>query len=718
MKTLYTIFFISSLLFTGVLHAQQKKTPVKSVKSVAIPIADLPRNAKSKLFATGRATKDEILIRWAPADENTWSLCNKYGYVIEKYTIVKNGKVLDKFIPSQPKMNVAPKPLEEWDSLVNNDDYAAVMAQAMYGEDFEVDVNGAANSGLTSIINQTAMNKQRYTMSMYAADHSFKAAQFGALAYKDKLVKSDEKYFYRIYAKAPPALRKIDTAFIFIGLSDYKPLPKPSDIIAEFGDKTVLLKWDYETLKESYTSYIVERSADGGKTFRALSDKPFTNLTENKNTDIPAGIFYMDSLLNNDTVYQYRIAGISLFGDTGPYSNIISGKGKFFLAFTPALTGVNHLDNGDYYLNWEMDDSLNRYIREFKINHAEKEEGPYKTVIQKISPSTRTIKVDSLTPSNYFTVSAVSLDGDVKTSAPFLIQSEDSIPPAIPANFAAIIDTNGVVSLSWKPNTEKDLAGYRIFKANLSGHEMIPLFDSVWKGTSFTDTTNLKSLNSKVYYTVKAVDFRANESPYAPVAEVKKPDVIPPTQPVLTGYEIVEKGIKILWINSADEDVVAHIVYRKRAESIDGNWELLSTVKDKRIQEFIDETCEGGKTYSYTMIAVDSAKLESPPQLPLTVVFPEKRVKTAIKKLNTVVDRDARTITIAWEKMPDIKNIKQFELYRGTEKQAISLYKQFDNTAAEFIDKDLEVNTKYKYAVRAIYNDGKFSDFITKTVIY
>ena len=711
MKMRSIIILMMGVLLFDKAYSQVKKKPLPT----AAAKQQNPFVPKTKLFAVARAVKEEILIRWAPENYGGWNLCNKYGYAIEKFTIVKNNKLLQNFERSQPKIIIKPKPLEAWDTLINNDDYAAVLAQAIYGDSFDVEMSN--QSGVSGIINETQKNDQRFNMAMYGADQSYKGAIAGALGYTDKNVKKGEKYFYRIYSLVPSAERKMDTAKVYIGLADVKSLPKPSDIIIEPGDKSMLLKWDFESNKEYYTSYMVERSADAGKTFENVSGKPVTQLNKTKETPGIGSILYIDSLSNNDTVYQYRISGVSLFGDKGPYSDMVKGKGKNVLQFTPGITSVSRNEQGKYFLNWQMEDSSNNLVKTFKINQAEFIDSNYKVYKQDIPTTVRTMMVDSLYSSNYFTVTAVSTDGDERTSLPYLLQPEDSIAPITPQGFTAKIDSTGIVTLSWKPNTENDFDGYRVFKTNVKGHELIALVDTLFRTTEFKDTTNLKSLNSKLYYTITAVDRRYNQSAYAPLLEVIKPDVIPPTKPVIAGYDISDEGIKINWINSSDADVVTHKLYRKIYQG-GGSWELLQSFSDKTITQVVDKNGSEGKTYSYTIIAVDSSKLESEPAVPLTVVFPEKRIKVAIKSFDAEVDRDKRIISMNWVKQTDIKNIKQFELYRGDDKRKMSLYKVFEENVSEFTDDDLTVNTKYKYGIRVVFANGKYSDFVTKNLIY
>lgn len=711
----------------GVNHlaAQVKKTPAKAAattqkKATAPGMGSLaPIKAKpirSNIFSVAKATKKEILIRWAPGDEGTWSLGNKYGYGLERFTITRDGKVLDTLRRTIRPMVFKPRPLAVWDTIANNDDYAAILAQAIYGDDFEVTTPDT--KGVTQMINRTQQLSQRFNMAMYSADHSFEAAEFAGLAFRDKQVKPNERYFYRVYSLIPKKERITDTATLYIGLADYAPLPKPSIIIPEFGDKTAMLKWDFDGFKEYYTSYIIERSSDEGKTFQPVSDKPVTNLNE-KDPKSPSGsMLYIDGLPSNDTVYQYRIAGLTLFGETGPYSDVAQGKGKTDLPLTPHITGVSLNEQGKFQLAWEFEDSLTNAVKEFQINQAPSVEGPYTVQQTGIAAGTRTTEVNSLYSSNYITITAVPKEGQTRTSLPYLLQPEDSTAPAMPTGFKAAIDSNGVVVLKWDANTEKDLAGYKILKANVKGHEFTPVQDSLWKTNEYRDTVNLKSLNPKIYYTIRAVDTRYNQSEYTQTLEVVKPDIIPPTAPVLAAYDITDNGIRLQWVNSSDSDVIVHRLYRRLMADTVKTWTLIQEFRQLSASEWIDKDCEEGRLYSYTMVAMDSSKLESDPAKPITIKAPVKRVREVVKNMDVEVDRKGRTVTITWEQLKTVNNIRRFELYRGEAKQPMSLYKQLATASNSFIDTDLRVNTRYKYAIRAVFASGQYSDFVTKSVIY
>lgn len=703
-----TIFFQCLFLLAGVTGMAQLK------QGGSLP-GGQPDEKKAAIYIRSRVSKDRILLRWAPSDASTWKLANTYGYVIERFTVSRDNVLLKKPERITSKRIIRPAALKRWDSLIRKSDYAAIIAQALYGEAFSVSVNDS--KGVAKFVNQTEELKQRFTMSLYAADQDFTAAGYAGLAWTDAMAKPNEKYLYRVFTLVPKTKRMVDTAMVVAGLDEYEPLPKPADIFAQFGDKSVLLAWDFDTYASFYNSYYIEKSADGGKTFSRASDLPVTRLNgKDTGSLVPGQVLYIDSLTDNTTSYTYRIQGISPFGEVGPYSEVITGKGKVLLAGTPNITGITFDKKGRPELNWDFEDSLNTLIEGFQISSAPAADGQFLPAGKLIRSSQRKILLDSIPSVAYLTITAVSKEGEGRTSNPYLVQAEDSEPPIVPQDFRGVIDTTGVVVLTWKPNTEHDLSGYKLYRTYKKGQEYSTLVDTVWRGTEFRDTLSLKDLNRKVYYTVAAVDTRSNQSAFAPVVEIKKPDVIAPTPAVFTTYEIGENEVLLQWINSADEDVQKHQLYRRELTGGTGQWEMVTEWTDKKMTRYTDKTKEGTHTYVYTLVAIDSSGLKSDPSNPLTVYVPAKREKQAIRKFDIEVDRDARKLLLNW--VIGVPGVAQIELYRGEDKTPMSLYKVLDKGVTSFEDEDLRVNTTYKYGIRVLYSDGKNSDLKQKTIIY
>lgn len=663
-----------------------------------ILIAVMPLRAQrkdsSRIAVTASARQYSILLRWGMTTSRAWKQGNQHGFELTRYTVTRDGKLLPspevKVLNTQP---LRPKPLNEWENIVQHDQYAAIIAQALYGKDFEV--SGGGDKGIASIMAQSAEQEQRFSLSLYAADNSFEAAVMAGWGWEDKEARPNEKYLYRVRSLN-------DSAGVFIGIQDYAPLPVPGDVGAVFGDKQVALSWDYSLLKHYYTSWIVERSKDGGKTFAPARSLPVTNLNEKEGKPSPR-MYFIDSLEDNNTVYQFRVRGISAFGEKGPPSAVTTGKGRHVLIYVPNIRSNEISAQGKMTLTWEFETAGNTIIKGFALNQAARENGPYKTVLTNIAPDQRSLQYDQLLPSNYFTITAVAKEGESTTSFPVLVQPVDSTPPAPPVGLAATIDSNGVVTLSWKANTEKDMFGYKVFRAGRLNEELSPLVDSIYMNTVYKDTVPVKSLNRKIYYAVAALDKRYNQSGYSAILELKKPDVVPPTAPLFSAYKVEDGLVKLSWVNSGDEDIDAHLLYRKARADTSRKWVLLQTFRDGT-QYYVDRFAEGGQTYTYILMAKDSSGLESPPTQPITVTVPADPGGISIKTVNVYVNREQRYIELSWKDNND--GINEYQLYKGAGGQSLSLWKVVPANVKMVVDESLKINTVYEYGVRAVNKNG------------
>jgi hypothetical protein len=94
----------------------------------------------------------------------------------------------------------------------------------------------------------------------------------------------------------------------------------------------------------------------------------------------------------------------------------------------------------------------------------------------------------------------------------------DTFPPATPTNIRAIVGTRSV-ELSWNRDTEPDLAGYRVFRAEGDG----PFTLAVDKLTSPSFSDRAVKPGGRYRYAVSAVDQTANESQRSAPIEVVVP---------------------------------------------------------------------------------------------------------------------------------------------------------------------------------------------------
>mgnify|MGYP001799186848 CR=1 FL=1 len=102
----------------------------------------------------GLVTKEAIKLRWGVTTPTAWKHSNTYGYTIQRRTIAIGDSILkEPIIKNITQIPIKPKPMEEWEQFALSNDHAAIAAQAIYGEGFEVEMEDGGNA-LIAILNK------------------------------------------------------------------------------------------------------------------------------------------------------------------------------------------------------------------------------------------------------------------------------------------------------------------------------------------------------------------------------------------------------------------------------------------------------------------------------------------------------------------------------------------------------------------------------------
>ena len=628
-------------------------------------------------------TADDIRLRWAVNSSSAWRYTNQNGVTLERVTVVRDGVVLDNpetvQLVAEP---IKPHPLDDWQHIAPVDNYAAIIAQALYGDDFDV-AGGSAGVGQLIAISQ--QQEQRFVMSMYAADMSYDAALFAGWGFVDTTAVAGERYLYRVVPVSPTAGKEIEPGAVYIGKDDYQPLPRPFDLTAIFGNESVLLTWDYAQLLYYYNAYYIERS-DDNQTFSRVSPLPQTNIGGTER------IFFTDSIPNDKTFY-YRITGLTPFGEISEPSDTVQGMATSMLIHIPNITLVEPDDKGGVYVSWEFNEEGNDDITHFELQRSETDEGPFHAVVEAISPVLRQCYYANPQSSNYLRIAAVPPTGEPTYSFARLLQMVDSIPPAVPQGLEAVVDTTGIVNLKWAANTDSDIYGYRIFRAQTEGEELIPLTDVAVKDTVYQDSISVYNLNAKVYYAISALDQRYNQSAPCPVVEVTKPVMIIPAPPVITKYESTNEGILLAWVTNNDETLQTFIV--RRGEASDNEMQTIHTQQATDAREYLDEAIFAGSTYRYEIIAVNSGQKQSPPSPSVTAKAKAKALEKEEIISKFTASRTNNGVALKWEHaVPDLKSAR---IYRKEGDEGMLLWKELSIWDKELLDSTVKQNTPYEY---------------------
>jgi len=649
-----------------------------------------------------RPLPDSIMLRWAPTDKQTWRLGNKYGYVVERYTILRGGKLLDgverSILTTSP---LKPQPLEVWEAH-EDEKYVGIAAECIYG--------GGSGLPLTSPVaigRRYQEEQNRFSFALYAADQSPLVARLSGLSLTDRSARRNEKYLYRVFIAQPNTFPPLDTTSAFTGISEHQPLPAPLELHAQWSNRQVLLSWNILYLGHIYNSYVVEKSTDSIH-FAPLNDRAAVQLADEGVS--PQYAYKTDSLPDNQSLWYYRVRGINAFGEMGPPCKAVSGHGRLPITQPPVIVSNEVVNNSSVALVWEYPEEMNPYIKGFNIYRSSSPTG-LKRRICAASSTARSCVDTAPENSNYYAISVFDGEQELVSLQAVYAELVDSFPPAAPKGLMGTVDSLGMVYLSWTSNAESDLEGYRVYRANRSNAEFSLISPSVVRDTTFTDKVNIKTLTRQVYYQVRAIDLRQNHSAASAVLTLVRPDVIPPVAPRLLSVEAQQAGITITWIYSSSVDVARHHIYRR--VNTDTVFTLLASIEkvDDAIRStYVDKTLAAGNTYTYYLQAEDESGLFSPPSTQMQATVSAATTESVQLKVLPYSGK----AKLQWTVKSPKKTIR-IVIYRSMNGAPLQVYTS--TAEGSFTDENLLMEVKYAYRIRAVYDDETESVLSNEVVV-
>ena len=717
LKRRYSYFMYALLM---ALQVSNQAWAQKSVK---------PESIKQGIRVISRAYKDSVKLRWAPTDPILWQQSRKYGYRVEKFLVYKAGKILDK--PQKlplPKSTFRPWPLARWQPWLEKDPQVTIAYQAIFGEKMPI----TTSNPMIKIAQQEQEQKLRFAFALMAADYSALVAKASGLSLTDRAVKKGEKYLYRVMLNIPPQVAKADTGLVYTGVDDYQPLPSPLELEGKFGDKNVLLVWNQLYYQQIYSAYFVERSEDG-KNYQFTSKLPIAPVERDTLGGVPTRLMSrIDSLPQNNKTYYFRVRGITPFAEIGPPSDsVVVGQGKPQKNWQIALQKPT-INGQKVQLQWQFRGNPGIKVKGFKVEKAPKAQGKYEAIHPGLLPKNQQSYVDAVAEGvQYYRVKVLDEQGEETLSFPHLVQLPDSIPPDEPILLKGEIDTLGKVTIRWSPPRQaKDVKGYHIFRSEGINDEYSRLNVTLAKDTVFEDRITLRTLNPHIHYRIQAIDHYFNPSPQSKILRLKRPDKVPPLTPVLVKATATDSAVLVTWVPSVSRDVAHHLIYRteqgKDAWQLQAHFTRLDTSALSKQQDtllnqiqylYADATAQPGRRYQYTLIAVDSSRLESPPARPMSGQRLTKVLLPTVQNLKIEKNTRPKQITLTWEY--DQSQATRFRVYRATGDERLRMYKTIQakkgSQTIQFNDGEISKGKWYQYRVKPIPGKDKQAKF-SKTV--
>lgn len=650
-----------------------------------------------------RATGNSVKLRWAPTNYVAWSFGNQHGYSVVRYTFDRSGENLLKDSTLLTLQPLKPLPLPAWEPLAKSNRYAAITAQALYGESFQLE---EGNEGQAALINQNTEQENRFSFALASADQSLEVAEASGLYFEDKTARPGTEYVYRVKLAAQQPGLPVLRGSVIASPSKVDALPQPDSLHAEFGDGSVRIHWNSFFNRMTYNYYVIERSEDG-KVFSRRNELNFLQLIPTSGKK-DYNLYYMDSLANDKT-YHYRVRGITAFGEEGPPSNIVSGEAHKQIRAIPGIRKSDIDISGRANINWYFPDSLQNEIKGFYVARGTSSKGPFANLNDKIlPPSTRAYSDSNPLPTNYYVVRAESVHGQLVESMPMLVQSMDSIPPAAPTGITGKIDSVGNVLLTWATNKEPDLEGYKVFRSYHKDKDYVQAHRNTIAANEFVEKVQLKNLTKDYYYQVVAVDRRSNASAFSAPVLLKKPDVVPPSSPLMHKPKYENGQVMLSWTAGTDEDLAGYRLYRQDSDTIT----MIASLQKTQIT-YQDATVPGEVQYLYKVIAFDDGGLVSD-TASYNITVPDNGILPTVKKITYAIDQESRNLTLNWKYDNAIDG---YILYRSLDEGTLRMVGRIPANQPEYIEKDYRIGRIYKYRIQAYKGEKRspLSDWIKPT---
>lgn len=674
---------------------------------------------ENRLSMIANVSPDSVQLRWAPGSFALWRQIQDKGLRLSRQTVMRDGQVLPLAERQQAVVIAAdlrPAPLTAFEIAGATDDFVAIGGQAIYGESFLPATDDTDDVSLGTLFNGATDQENRFGFGLYAADQSWTAATMLGLGYTDTNVRANETYVYSLQG-ATGELARLDTknsAFVTVKAGSILLPAKISNLESEFEDKVGIISWNVEVARDFYTSYFIERSADGVN-WERVNEQPFVPIFKENQRPIA---FYQVPLPKNNRPYFIRVVGRTPFAQDGPPSTVVQGMGKDPLPETaPSIAGVFANEEGGFDLSWTFPDDVP--VNHFRVFRADNALGAFEPLSEMLPAEARNFRDEAPLRVNYYQVAVYDQYDRELRSFVIMAQPNDTTPPETPVNLRGIITEEGKVILNWDANTEEDLLGYRIWLANQPQDEFKLATDRPLVNDYYIGETTLNTLTPTLYAKITALDVRHNPSPFSDYIELLRPDTIPPAAPLLKAVETTTAHLDLLFATSRTPDIKQHELFRRPTG--DTAWQLIRTLpypEEKEAGLHRDESLPAGIEHEYRLDAVDYAGLRSSSDVLRGQVI-DDFIRKPVDKVRASPDRREFSIDLSWKYASESDDLIGFEIFRNKEGATPDILAMMrvettpaSNKLLDYLFTDsgpLRMDTTYEYRVRAVYADGGLS---------
>jgi hypothetical protein len=554
---------------------------------------------------------------------------------------------------------------------------------------------------------------------MLKALQSMPFARYLGIAYVDAQAVVGQTYRYRVCRVVKGKEVELEVTDP-VTAAPFSPAAPPDSVKILPKDGEVTVTWLPEPAR--FWGVNIYRSSSADSAYRKVNELPLVPSTRPgpDGKEGYAAEFYADATVNNSMTYRYCVAGIDFFGRETRWSAPVEAlpTDKTPPLFPNKVAGeVDKLRvNLTWDNRWQSDDMWGYYVYRGSSYYK-----PFERV-SRLLPATDSAYTDTVPEPGgyYYYVAAVDFAENEGKSVKISVEVPDMFPPAKP-RVASIAADSGRIVIAWHRNTEKDLMGYRLYRASdgASSSAYVPINPAPLTDTVFTDRLPFVAKNY-FYYRLHAIDNAYNLSEPADVAYARMPDVVAPQQPFIKQVRQEENTLVVEWIPNIDDDLMGYHLYRFEADkepaaAAQVNAALLGAA----VFRFTDRFPAPNVAYKYYLTATDSSgNVSAPSGYYGGAVVAEEGDVVGVKALKAKYSRRKKEVALAWKLEPDEDEVAGYKgcvVYRRTAAGSFAPLTGLEKTL-KHKDRDLLPGQRYYYQVRTYTTGGRSARSLTVEV--
>ncbi|MBW2029867.1 MAG: fibronectin type III domain-containing protein [Deltaproteobacteria bacterium] len=542
---------------------------------------------------------------------------------------------------------------------------------------------------------------QLWGITMLSADLYPELADLLGVRYVDRGVERGKTYIYRLSVLENGVEKVVG---ISLPVKTQKPNIRPPEAFeGKAGDGQVLLRWRVE---KRFSGYDVFRKEGPGSELVKVNTAPIVVLESLTKDGVvrPPDWLYVDRGLQNDRTYSYIVKGRDPYGRLSlPSESIELTPRDLTPPSPPARLTAKVQDDDSVILSWQK--SPDPDLAGYNVYRSLSYKMGFEKIAAGISPDTLTYRDRGLEPRRSYWYRVTAYDRSGNESGPSYTAPAnlvDRTPPKAPSGLKGTAEP-GKTILSWTPNNEEDLAGYRVYRSMDRDSENYKLLNQEpTPRATFTNQLPKTATDNPFYYRVTAVDTSGNESGFSNTLELQLPDVTPPRAPVFETYRVKEGTIALVWYPNTEEDLAGYDIYRSKAGKEPVTWTRLNTkTLSPKNSSFEDRSVEAGVKYAYRLRAVDKRGNASSLSTPLVASTYDKTPPPAPARLRARALAEEKAVLLTWQ-MPKSDDIKGVLVYRAL-KEAGPYYPVSPVTRdSSFRDTKVRSGRTYFYRIAAV----------------